>query len=120
MKLMIPKGWKKSLEPYFDKTCSIRKYTESTNAINEVIKSWTVQKGHGSIPCATGRLSGNSISMKDRTIRTNEKTAYLLGYFPEVKAGMRAVIEGKTYDIISAIADGADVFTIMVLKEVSA
>ncbi len=69
------------------------------------ITGYTPLAGHEAIPCAVGRPSGGEQKNRESTPSLTTYRIALRGHYPAITRLMRAVVNGRAYDILGLPPD---------------
>jgi len=100
-----------SLGSFFNSTCTIQEYTETQDEWGEPIQTWADKPGHIDIPCAIAPSGGQEVKRPDMTYVVSSHYITLRGNYPAITEAMRAVVAGKTYDILLVEHDSRGITT---------
>lgn len=106
---------------FWKHTCTIQAATWTPNEIGEPEASWANLPGHDLISC---NLAASKNVVEQATEKRTAESTYdaktrhcqLNGYYPLISEGMRAVVDGVTYNIRGAVHVCAKVQTKLMLE----
>jgi len=108
-----------NLGSFFNSTCTIQEYTETQDELGEPIKTWLDKADHIDIPCAIAPSGGQEVKRPDMTYVVSSHHLTLRGNYPAITEDMRAVVAGKTYDILLVEHDSRGLMTRLTVQVVS-
>ncbi len=97
-----------SLATFYPSRCTIQT-AANINVKGDVIKApWSDLAGHVSIPCRVAPATGRSreVRLADQVYAIASHTVALAGHYPDIRPSMRAVVDGRAYDIEAVEHDG--------------
>lgn len=105
------------LPQFYPSEATIESGVESRDSFGSPTLTWTVLANHRDIPCRISPLTvqtptfTSEARLESLTYLTTTHHIALRGYFPEIEATMRAVIDDVAWDIKGVEHDGQNVTT---------
>lgn len=94
------------LQAFYLSACTIQQKTETQGTYGNPIISWATLPEHADLPCSVAPAgqgpggAGDVIRSPDNSYTISTHNLALQGHYPAIRAGMRAVVAGQTYDIL--------------------
>ncbi len=89
-----------SLHDFFPALCTIQQGMPSEDAAGEEQLAWADLAGHVNLRCHVAPAKGAEVRTPDMTYVVASHTIALAGNYPTIQEKMRALVGGKTYDIL--------------------
>lgn len=103
---------------FFPSLCTVRDAAVSASSYGETERTWADVAGVVSVACRIAPASQQEPLNVDLEYAVATHTAVLQGYYSDVKAKMRAVVDSVTYDITGVSFDDQALQTRLDLREV--
>lgn len=91
---------------FFPEKCTIEEPVFVTMPGGEKhVSGYVPFAGHADLACAVGRPGGGEQKLREATPTITSHRISLRGYYPTIKREMRAVVGGRSYDILAVEHD---------------
>jgi head-tail adaptor len=103
-----------SLGNFYSSLCTIQEATEVRDEYGQSIAGWANKAGHVDIPCGIApadAIRNAEVRRPDQTYTLATHLVALQGRYPSITTKMRALVDGKAYDVVAVEADSAGVST---------
>lgn len=111
---------------FFPASCDIQAQTAGVDAYGVPNGAWAAVAGLTGLPCSVhaspymgGALSRQESKWPDRTVTIGIRRVVFAGRHPQITTKHRALIGGVAYDITAVDPDAYEVFTELLVQEVS-
>ncbi len=98
-----------SLAKLFDQRVTIQQAIETQDPSGQPVCSW--QDVYASLPCRLAPTGGQETRLPEQIYAISTHTISIAGYYPDITAKMRAVIDAIAYDILNVGCDSEHLTT---------
>jgi hypothetical protein len=99
-RLIHPRMMQALERDFFPQLCTIELGTDAQDTVGQVKPTWAAVPGLTALKCRVGEISGGERRSNNQTYLDATHTILISGTYPAITEKHRAVIDGRTYDIL--------------------